>query len=177
MTTKQHCPVQRWTWKSIPKLYTNPQLPNQVSPLHNHYVPALYTIIISHICPAAPLTAKIISHPQHASTSWNVSKFSVFKIAAMSNSTFFRQKRDTSVRYTSPFLDGPQTNMGGISSAHQQLGGKPLLESTLGSTPECKPCSGKSLSPAAWTWWAAGTKGCLKDSPVCRRCCMMVPTR
>lgn len=152
MATKQHWPVQRWTWKSVPELRTNPRLPNQVSPLHNHYVSALYTISFSHFCLVAPLTAKIISHPQHVSTFWDVSMFSLFKTVTMCSSTFSRQNQDTSIQRSSPhFLDGPWKIKGGASSAQWQLGAKLLLESTLILAPERKLCSGKSSSPAALT--------------------------
>lgn len=148
MTTKQQCPVQGWTWKSVPELSTNPRLPNQFFPLHNHCVSALYTISIV-TCPAAPLTTKIIYCSQCVSTFWDVSMFSLLKTVTIDNSAFFRQNQDTCIQCLSPFLNSPWKIKGGVSSARWQLGAKLLLESTLSLAPEHKLCSGTSSSPAA----------------------------
>lgn len=151
MTTKQHCPVQRWTWKSVPELSTNPQSPNQVSPLHNHYVSALYTISISHFCPAAPLTTKIISHPQHASTFWEVSMFSLFKLSQCPT-VHFLGKTEIQVPSVPPALSGWSTrNAVGsfISTAAIRC------KTSFGKNSEfptwMQTALGKSPSPAALT--------------------------
>lgn len=176
MITQQHCPVQRRTWKSVLELSTNPWLPDQVSPLHNHDVSALYTISISPFCPAAPLTAKINSCPQHALTFWVVSMLSLFKTVTVHNSTFFRQNRDTSIQCPFSFLDGPWKIKVGVSSAQWQLGAKLTLAITLSLTPERKLYSGKSSSPAALSYGTAAPKWQLRGSPLGRTCLAMAPS-
>lgn len=172
MTTKQQCPVQGWTWKSVPELSTNPQLPNQFFPLHNHYVSALYTISISHLscCPSNCKNNLLLTVCLNL---LRCLSFSLFKTVTIENGAFFRQNQDTCIQCLSPFLDSQWKIKGGLSSAWWQLGAKLLLESTQSLAPEQKLwnifiCSIKGAAAMKWHL--------RQNNLVCRWCHRMAPS-
>lgn len=114
---------------------------NQVSPLHIHYVSALYTISTGHFCPALPLgekqktTVSYLSVPQLLEISL---VFSVLKLTASAPVHLLAKAKMQYIQHHPhlllAFLDGPWKLQGGVSSAQRQLGAKLLLESTEFST-------------------------------------------